>query len=44
MATSIGQCAPVFLPGEPHLPNREAWQAIVYRVADLDTTEVTLRE
>ena len=27
MATSVGQCAPVFLPGEPHLPDREAWQA-----------------
>ena len=30
MATIIGQYAPVFLPGEP--PNREAWQAIVYKV------------
>ena len=32
MATSIGQYTPVFLPGEPHLPDREAWQATVYRV------------
>ena len=30
MATSIGQYAPVFLPGEP--PDREAWQGTVYRV------------
>ena len=29
MATSVGQHAPVFLPGEP--PDREAWQATVYR-------------
>jgi len=33
MATSIGQYAPVFLPGEPVLPDREAWQATVNRVA-----------
>ena len=33
METSIGQYTPVFLPGEPHLPDREAWQATVYRVA-----------
>ena len=33
MATSIGQYAPVFLPGEPRLPDREAWQATVYKVA-----------
>ena len=35
MATSIGQYAPVFLPGEPpsHYPDWEAWQATVYRVA-----------
>ena len=32
MSTSIGQYAPVFLPGEPPLPDREAWQATVYRV------------
>ena len=32
MAASIGQYAPVFLPGEPPLPDREAWQATVYRV------------
>ena len=25
------------------LPDREAWQATVYRVAESDTTEVTLR-
>ena len=31
MTTSIGQYAPVFLSGEP--PDREAWQATVYRVA-----------
>ena len=31
MATSTGQYAPVFLPGDP--PDREAWQATVYRVA-----------
>ena len=36
MATSIGQYAPVFLPGEP--PDREAWQGTVYR----DTTKETL--
>ena len=30
MATSIGQIVPVFLPGEP--PDREAWQATVYRL------------
>ena len=29
MATCVGQHVPVFLPGEP--PNREAWQATVYR-------------
>ena len=33
MATNIGQYAPVFLPGEPPLSDREAWQATVYRVA-----------
>ena len=34
MATSIGQNAPVFLPGKPSsLPDREAWQATVYRVS-----------
>jgi len=32
MATSIGQCAPVFLPGESHSMT-EAWQGTVYRVA-----------
>ena len=32
MATSIGQYATVFLPGEP-LSDRGAWQATVYRVA-----------
>ena len=31
MTTSIGQYVPVFLPGEP--PDREAWEATVYRVA-----------
>ena len=45
MATSIGQYTPVFLPGEPPsppLPDREVWQATVYRVAELDMTEATL--
>ena len=32
MATSIGQYAPAFLPGELHFLT-EAWQATVYRVA-----------
>ena len=32
MATSVGQYAPVFLPGEPTFLT-EAWQATVYRVA-----------
>ena len=41
MATSIGQYAPVFLPGEPPILT-EAWQATVYRVAESDTTEATL--
>ena len=36
MATSIGQYAPVFLPGKP-LSDREAWQATVYRVAKSQT-------
>ena len=40
MAISIGQYTPVFLPEEP--PDREAWQATVYRIAKLDMTEVTL--
>ena len=31
MTTSLGQYAPVFLPGEPP-PDREAWQATVHRV------------
>ena len=31
--TSIGQHAPVFLPGERPLPDREAWQATGHRVA-----------
>ena len=31
MGTSISQYAPVFLPGEPRLPDREAWQATVHR-------------
>ena len=34
MATSIGQYVPVFLPGKP---DREAWQATVYRVAKSGT-------
>ena len=33
MVTNIGQYAPVFLPGEPALPDREAWQATVYKFA-----------
>ena len=36
MATRIGQYASVFLPGEP-LPDREAWQATVYRIAKSQT-------
>ena len=41
MAPSIGQCAPVFLPGEP--PDREAWQATVHRAAKhWDMTDATL--
>ena len=32
MTTSTGQYTPVFLPGEPPLPDGEAWHAIVYRV------------
>ena len=32
MAINIGRYAPVFLPGEPAVPDREAWQATVYRV------------
>ena len=36
MTTSIGQYVPVFLPGEP-LPDREAWQATVYRIAKSQT-------
>ena len=43
MATSIGQYTPVFLSGDRPLPDREARQATVYRVAESDTTEVTLR-
>ena len=39
MAASIGQHTPVFLPGEP--PDREAWQATVHRVAELDMTKLT---
>ena len=37
MATSIGQYAPVFLPREAPLPDREPWQATVYRVAKIWT-------
>ena len=37
MATSIGQYSPVFLPGEPPIPDREAWQATVYRVTKSGT-------
>ena len=37
MATSIGQYAPVSLPGELPLPDREAWQATDYRVAKSQT-------
>ena len=39
MAISIFQYTPVFLPGKP--PDRQAWQATVHRVAELDTTEGT---
>ena len=41
MAAIIGQCAPVFLPGDP--PDREAWQATVQGHQELDITEATLR-
>ena len=41
MATSVGQYAPGFLPGGP--PDKEAWQATVHKVAELDTTEATFR-
>ena len=34
MAASIGPYAPVFLPGEPPLPDTHAWQARAYRVAN----------
>ena len=34
------QFSPVFLPGESH--DRETWQATVYVVAELDTTEELL--
>ena len=37
MATSIGQYAPVFLPREAPLPDREPWQATVYRVTKNET-------
>ena len=37
MATSTGQYALVFLTGEALLPDREAWQATVYRVAKSQT-------
>ena len=33
MTTSMVQYPPVFLPGKPPLPEREAWKATVYRVA-----------
>ena len=36
MAIRIGQCAPGYLPGDP-LPDREAWRATVYRVAESQT-------
>ena len=36
MATSIAQYAPVFLLGKP-LPDREAWQATVFRVTKSQT-------
>ena len=32
MATRFGQYTPVFLTGKTTLPDREAWQATVYRV------------
>ena len=37
MATSVGQYAPVFLPGEAPVPYREAWQATAYRVTKSQT-------
>ena len=42
MATSTDQYTPVFLPGEPPFPDREAWKTTVYRVIELDMTEATL--
>ena len=37
MTTSIDQYAPIFLPVRTPLPNREAWQATVYRVTKSQT-------
>ena len=37
MATSIGQYALVFLPGDRPLPDREAWRATVYGVTQSRT-------
>ena len=40
MATSIGQKAPVFLPRKPSsLPDREAWQATVYKFSKSQTLQ-----
>ena len=35
--TSIGQHAPVFLPGERPLPDREAWQATVFSLVQFSS-------
>ena len=40
VAISTGQCAPLFLPGEPLL-RQGSLQATVYRVAESDVTEAT---
>ena len=44
MATSIGQCAPIFLPGEPPLWQRSLAGHSLQGCKELNTTEVTLRE
>jgi len=43
MATNIGQYAPVFLPGEPPLRQRNLAGHSLQSCKELDMTEVTLR-